>query len=61
MKIICVSDTHGYHEDLDIPDGDVLIFAGDYTSVNSYREIILFAYWLDNLPIKKKDIRSRQP
>lgn len=28
-KIICVSDTHGLHRKLDVPDGDILIHAGD--------------------------------
>jgi Icc-related predicted phosphoesterase len=29
MKIVAFSDTHGKHEQLEIPSGDVLIFAGD--------------------------------
>ena len=28
MKLVCFSDVHGY--DFDLPDGDVLIFAGDF-------------------------------
>ena len=27
MKLVCISDTHSYHQYVDdIPDGDVLIF-----------------------------------
>lgn len=33
MKIVCISDTHGRHWPLDIPDGDILIHAGDFTMV----------------------------
>ena len=32
MRIVCISDTHGRHKKLkNIPDGDVLIHAGDIT------------------------------
>lgn len=30
MKIVAISDTHGCHEDLDLPDGDVLVHSGDF-------------------------------
>lgn len=30
MKIVSFSDIHGKHNQLDLPPGDVLIFAGDY-------------------------------
>jgi hypothetical protein len=29
LRLVLFSDTHGYHEAVDLPDGDVLIFAGD--------------------------------
>jgi len=29
MKIIFISDTHGLHEELDLPNGDILIHGGD--------------------------------
>lgn len=29
MRLVCISDTHGQHEQLKLPDGDVLIHAGD--------------------------------
>jgi len=33
MRIVCISDTHGYHHDItDMPKGDLLIHAGDFTS-----------------------------
>lgn len=31
MKIACISDTHGRHKKLDIPECDVLVHAGDLT------------------------------
>jgi predicted phosphodiesterase len=39
MKIICISDTHNHHKDLKIPDGDILIHAGDMTCVGGMDEI----------------------
>ena len=32
LKIVCISDTHGKHRSLKVPDGDVLVHAGDITS-----------------------------
>ena len=29
MKVIAISDTHNQHETLVLPDGDMLIHAGD--------------------------------
>lgn len=29
MRIVIISDTHGWHEDLALPEGDVLIHCGD--------------------------------
>ena len=52
VKIICISDTHGKHHDMDIPDGDILIHAGDFTMLGLISEVILFNEWLGSLPHK---------
>ena len=31
MRIVCVSDTHGYYDYANLPEGDVLVHAGDMT------------------------------
>ncbi len=57
MKIICISDTHGYHKDLNVPDGDLLIFAGDYTNDHRKKvpeQLAAFNSWLGELPHKHK-------
>jgi len=47
VRIICISDTHGKHAGLLVPDGDILIHAGDFmTYGNAPREIIDFDAWL---------------
>lgn len=32
IKITCISDTHGQHEDVTLPGGDILLHAGDIAS-----------------------------
>lgn len=57
MRIVAFSDTHGRHEDVVVPDGDVLVFAGDYTGAgigSVSRELKRFNAWLGSLPHKHK-------
>lgn len=56
MKLVCLSDTHGQHEDLRIPDGDVLIHAGDCTDGGTKRETIDFLEWFASHPHVNKII-----
>lgn len=55
MRIVCISDTHGQHEGLSVPDGDVLVHAGDFT-LDSCGELssARFNHWLGDLPHKRK-------
>ncbi len=51
MRLVCISDTHSQHDDIDlIPDGDVLIHAGDCLGRGSIFELEDFDYWLGELP-----------
>lgn len=54
MKIVCLSDTHNCNEEIVVPDGDVLIHAGDATNSGTIGEIVLFNEWFANLPHKHK-------
>lgn len=55
MRIVAIADTHGYHEQLDpLPDGDVLIHAGDLTRVGSMEELEGVARWLRAQPHRHK-------
>lgn len=57
MKIICISDTHSHDlRDLNIPDGDVLIHAGDATGLGTISELAKFNHQLGCLPHKHKII-----
>lgn len=55
MKIVAISDTHTYHNEVKLPDGDVLIHAGDLMG-SGYRhdEIKNFAKWFAAQPHKHK-------
>ncbi|MFK7994966.1 MAG: metallophosphatase domain-containing protein [Granulosicoccus sp.] len=46
MKLVCISDTHGDHEGLELPDGDVLIHAGDLSAHGRRSETLDFMKWL---------------
>lgn len=56
MKIVAISDTHLMHmrHPLPIPDGDVLVHAGDGTFSGKPSEMIIFSRWFLRLPHKHK-------
>lgn len=54
MRIVALSDTHGYHKQLSIPDGDVLIHAGDFSMRAKSRDVTEFVEWINSLPHKHK-------
>jgi Icc-related predicted phosphoesterase len=54
MKIVCIADPHGMHRQIEIPDGDVFICAGDITGWGRLDEIHDFNNWLYDLPHKHK-------
>ena len=53
-RIVCLSDTHNRHEDVRVPDGDILIHAGDATNLGTIEEIVRFARWFAALPHRHK-------
>jgi Icc-related predicted phosphoesterase len=54
MKIVAISDTHGLHTQLKLPDGDILVHTGDVSSQGKEFEIILFLNWFAEQPHKHK-------
>lgn len=53
-KIVCLSDTHNYNEQIPVPDGDILIHAGDATIHGTIDEIVFFNEWFASLPHRYK-------
>ena len=55
MKLVCISDTHSLHQRIpEIPDGDVLIHAGDCLGQGTLENIADFNDWLGTLPHRHK-------
>lgn len=55
MKIVAISDTHGLHNSLQIPDGDILIHAGDLPHTQQIKS----GLFLDISPLKRYNLHSR--
>lgn len=55
MKLVLISDTHNLHRYIEnMPEGDVLIHAGDSTMGGSPGEVQNFVYWFSGLNYKHK-------
>ncbi len=54
MRVVCLSDTHSLHEAIDVPEGDLLVHAGDLTGDGSIRHARAFDQWLGRLPHRHK-------
>ncbi|CAG9539017.1 unnamed protein product [Cercopithifilaria johnstoni] len=56
VRFVCISDTHEKMEELlpVIPNGDVLIHAGDFTNYGDIGEVIKFNAQIGSLPHKHK-------
>ena len=56
-RIVIISDTHGLHDNIGyIPDGDILIHAGDLTRSGNMDELRTMNQFLDSLPHNHKII-----
>ncbi|HEX9637880.1 MAG TPA: metallophosphatase domain-containing protein [Acidobacteriota bacterium] len=53
MRIVCLSDTHGYNDRVQVPEGDLLLHAGDHSG-RSLREVVKFNAWLASLSHRHK-------
>jgi predicted phosphohydrolase len=50
MRVICISDTHSRHDDMQVPEGDLLLHAGDCSKLGTREQIESFDRWLGTLP-----------
>ena len=53
-RIVCLSDTHNCNDEIDVPDGDLLIHAGDATIRGTVEEIANFNRWFARLTHRHK-------
>jgi hypothetical protein len=57
LRLVLLSDTHQLHREVDVPDGDILIHAGDFTMFSESMEAVAdFNDWLGELPHRSKAI-----
>lgn len=54
MKIVLISDTHGQHDLLDLPQGDMIIHAGDVSIRGTADEVDRFLSWYESLDYQYK-------
>jgi Icc-related predicted phosphoesterase len=52
--IVCISDTHTYHRRVTVPEGDILVHAGDFCGRGDPLEVGHFLDWMESLPHKVK-------
>lgn len=50
MRLVCISDTHSMHRQIAVPDGDVLIHAGDCLGVGTLAELQDLDNWFSEQP-----------
>jgi Icc-related predicted phosphoesterase len=55
LRLVLISDTHEFHREIDVPDGDIFIHAGDFTMFSKSVEAVAdFNDWLGELPHRHK-------
>lgn len=54
MRIVLISDTHNQHRALQLPEGDLLIHAGDISGRGLQSEVQDFMDWMGRLPYQHK-------
>jgi Icc-related predicted phosphoesterase len=54
MRIVAMADTHGYHAQLQVPPGDLLVHAGDLTARGTLAQLAAVADWLRAQPHRHK-------
>jgi Icc-related predicted phosphoesterase len=56
VRIVAVADTHQFHDELTVPDGDLFVHAGDLCRGGSWKELRAAAEWIRGLPHRRKVI-----
>lgn len=56
VRFVCISDTHGKHRSVQVPKGDVLIHAGDFSNTGELHQVVDFEKWMTELPYFQQKI-----
>ena len=52
--VVAISDTHSMHDQVEVPDGDILVHAGDFTASGSMADFKEFVDWFAAQPHEHK-------
>jgi Icc-related predicted phosphoesterase len=55
-KLVVISDTHTRHQEIVLPDGDILIHCGDMTNVGSITDFMKIGVWFGSMLHRYKHI-----
>lgn len=54
MRIVAISDTHRFHEQVTLPEGDMLVHCGDFCGAGTFEEYEEFLDWFESQPHRHK-------
>lgn len=54
MKLVFISDTHGFHDAINMPEGDILIHSGDISIEGTISQVQKFVQWFGAQKYKHK-------
>jgi Icc-related predicted phosphoesterase len=54
MRLVFLSDTHGFKLHHPVPDGDVLVHCGDFSKLGKEKELLAFKEWFFSYPHLQK-------
>jgi Icc-related predicted phosphoesterase len=54
MKITAISDTHGNHSQVEIPEGDIIVHCGDFAGKSNLDEVVDFCDWFTGLNFRHR-------
>ncbi|MDP2340729.1 MAG: metallophosphatase domain-containing protein [Deltaproteobacteria bacterium] len=54
VRVVAFADTHQFHDELQVPDGDVLLCVGDVCRGGEREELEIFLAWFSAFPHKTK-------
>ena len=52
FTVVCIADTHTLHNEIALPEGDIIVHAGDATYRGTIKEVEDFARWYGKTPYR---------
>jgi predicted phosphohydrolase len=52
VRVVAISDTHNQHEQIVLPEGDLLVHAGDFSLNGEFQETLEFLDWFQAQSVK---------